>query len=42
MEIKRVKRPQTIGEEIANAVSHGAGALLAVAGAVFHFSDQAD
>lgn len=34
MEIKRVKRPQTIGEEIANAVSHGAGALLAVAGAV--------
>ena len=34
MEIKRVKRPQTIGEEIANAVSHGTGALLAVAGAI--------
>ena len=34
MEIKKVKRPQTLGEEIANAVSHGAGALLALAGVV--------
>ena len=34
MEIRKAKRPQTCGEEIANAVSHGAGALLAVAGAV--------
>lgn len=34
MEIKKPKRPQTFGEEVANAVSHGAGALLALVGAV--------
>ena len=28
------KRPQTVGEEIANTISHGIGALLAAAGAV--------
>ncbi len=30
----KVKRKQTIGEEIANAISHGVGALLAIAGTV--------
>ncbi len=30
----KVKRKQTLGEEIANAVSHGVGALLAIAGTV--------
>lgn len=34
MEQKRVKRQQTLGEEIANAISHGAGALLALMGVV--------
>ena len=29
-----IKRPQTTGEEIANTISHGVGALLALAGAV--------
>lgn len=29
--LPRLKRPQSLGEEIANAVSHGAGALLALA-----------
>ena len=28
------KKPQTLGEEISNAVSHGIGALLAIAGTV--------
>ena len=31
---EKIRRPQTLGEEIANTVSHGAGALLAVAGGV--------
>ena len=30
----KVKRKQTLGEEIANAVSHGVGALLSIAGTV--------
>ena len=30
----KVKRKQSLGEEIANAVSHGVGALLAIAGTV--------
>ena len=30
----KVVRPQTRGEEIANTISHGMGALLAMAGAV--------
>ena len=34
MESEKVKRPQTRGEEIANTVSHGLGAVLAAAGAV--------
>ena len=34
MASEKVKRPQTRGEEIANTVSHGLGALLAAAGAV--------
>ena len=34
MSKERVKRPQTAGEEIANTISHGLGALLALAGAV--------
>ena len=29
---EKIKRKQTLGEEIANAVSHGVGALLAIAG----------
>jgi len=29
----KAKRPQTFGEEIANTVSHGIGALLAAGGA---------
>ena len=33
MASEKVKRPQTRGEEIANTVSHGLGALLAAAGA---------
>lgn len=32
--IKKVKRPQTLGEEIGNAVTHGVGALLAIAALV--------
>ena len=31
---EKVRRPQSRGEEIANTISHGAGALLALAGAV--------
>ena len=31
---EKIRRPQTVGEEIANTVSHGLGALLAAAGAV--------
>ena len=34
MSKERIKRPQTAGEEIANTISHGLGALLALAGAV--------
>ena len=34
MAAEKIKRPQTRGEEIANTVSHGLGALLAAAGAV--------
>lgn len=34
MASEKVKRPQSRGEEIANTVSHGLGALLALAGAV--------
>ena len=34
MAMEKIKRAQTAGEELANAVSHGAGALLAVGGAV--------
>ncbi len=30
----KAKRKQTLGEEIANAISHGVGALLAIAGTV--------
>ena len=30
----KVRRPQTMGEEIANTISHALGALLAVVGAV--------
>ena len=30
----KVKRKQTLGEEIANAISHGVGTLVAIAGAV--------
>ncbi len=30
----KVKRKQTLGEEIANSISHGVGALLAIAGTV--------
>lgn len=33
MNTKRIKRPQTAREELANAVSHGVGALLALSGA---------
>ena len=33
MAAEKIKRPQTRGEEIANTVSHGLGALLALAGA---------
>ncbi len=33
MSSETVKRPQTRGEEIANTISHGLGALLALAGA---------
>ena len=32
--MSKIKRPQTLGEEIANSVSHGVGALLSVAGTV--------
>jgi len=31
---KKAVRPQKLGEEIANAISHGVGALLAIAGTV--------
>ena len=34
MSKERIKRPQTAGEEIANTISHGLGALLALAGAI--------
>ena len=34
MEKEKIRRPQTAGEEIANTVSHGVGAVLAAAGAV--------
>ena len=34
MSFKKLQPTQTIGEEISNAVSHGVGALLAIAGAV--------
>lgn len=34
MASERVKRKQTVGEEIANTISHGVGALLALVGAV--------
>lgn len=34
MDGKAIKRMQTVGEELANTISHGIGALLAVAGAV--------
>ena len=34
MSTEKVKRPQTHGEEIANTISHGLGALLAAAGAI--------
>lgn len=33
MAAEKIKRPQTRGEEIANTISHGLGALLALAGA---------
>ena len=33
-EIKKKKRPQTLGEEIGNAITHGVGALAAIAGLV--------
>ena len=31
---EKIRRPQTLGEEIANTISHGLGAVLAVAGAI--------
>ena len=34
MASEKIRRPQSRGEEIANTISHGAGALLALAGAV--------
>ena len=34
MAAEKSKRAQTAGEELANTLSHGLGALLAVAGAV--------
>ena len=34
MSKERIKRPQTAGEEIANTISHGLGALSALAGAI--------
>lgn len=34
MQSKSLKRPQTLGEEISNAVSHGIGGLLSIAGTV--------
>ena len=34
MAAEKIKRPQSRGEEIANTISHGLGALLAAAGAV--------
>lgn len=34
MSVEKVKRPQTTGEEIANTISHGLGAVLALAAAV--------
>lgn len=34
MAYEKVKRPQTRGEEIANTISHGLGAVMALAGAV--------
>lgn len=32
--MSKIKRVQTLGEEIANAISHGVGALLSIAGTV--------
>ena len=34
MKKEKTIRPQTMGEEIANAISHGVGAVLAIAGTV--------
>ena len=34
MASERIKRQQTRGEELANTISHGVGALLALAGAI--------
>ena len=34
MAAEKIKRSQTRGEEIANTISHGLGAVLALAGAV--------
>ncbi len=34
MKNKKIARPQTMGEEIANSISHGVGAMLAIAGTV--------
>ena len=34
MSTEKKKRAQTMGEELANTISHGVGALLAVVGAV--------
>ncbi len=34
MKKEKTIRPQTMGEEIANAISHGVGAILAIAGTV--------
>ena len=34
MSFKKLQPTQTVGEEISNAISHGVGALLAIAGAV--------
>ena len=33
-------RPQTMGEEVANAISHGIGAALAIAGTVIAKGDE--
>ena len=36
MKKEKVIRPQTMGEEIANSISHGIGAALAIAGTVIN------